>query len=56
VDQHSVEPPTIEGQETTPEQFKEYSAVAAAECSKGMTVEDNFELWGWVRRASFPTN
>jgi len=52
-DQPSVEPPTIEGQEISPEQFKEYSALAAAECPDGMTVQDNLELWGFVRRASF---
>jgi hypothetical protein len=46
-------PPKIEGQEITPEQFVEYSLVAAAECPCGMTVEDNIELWSLVRRASF---
>jgi len=55
-DQPGIEPPTIEGQEITPEKFKEYSALAAAECPNGMTIEDNLELWSWVRRASFSTN
>jgi hypothetical protein len=54
-DQPSMEPPTIEGQKITPEQFKEYSALAAADCPNGMTIEDNLELWSWVRRASFAT-
>jgi hypothetical protein len=52
--QPGTEPPTIEGQKITPEQFKEYFALAAAECPNGMTIEDNLELWSWVRRACFP--
>jgi hypothetical protein len=48
-------PPKIEGQkEITSEQWEEYSALVAAECPNGMTVEDNLELWSFVRRASFP--
>jgi hypothetical protein len=52
-DQPANEPPKIEGQEITPEQFKEYSALAAIECPNGMTVGDNGALWSWVRKASF---
>jgi hypothetical protein len=53
--QLGMEPPTIEGQKITSEQFNEYSALAAAECPNGMMTEDNLELWSWVRRACFPT-
>jgi hypothetical protein len=52
-DQLRMEPPTIEGQKITPEQFKEYFALAASECPNGMTFEDNLALWSWVRRACF---
>jgi hypothetical protein len=49
--------PEIEGieiKEITPEQWKEYSELVAAHCPQGMTVEDNLELWGFVRRACLP--
>jgi hypothetical protein len=46
----------IEGQEITPEQFKQFSELAAKECPDGMKTEaDLEELLGWVLRASFPT-
>jgi hypothetical protein len=54
-DQPGIEPPAIKGQEITPQQFKEYSALATAECPSGMTLEDSLGLWSWVRRASFPS-
>jgi hypothetical protein len=46
--------PEIEGQEITRKQWEEYSALAAAEYPKGLTWEENLELWSFVRRASFP--
>jgi hypothetical protein len=52
-DQPRIEPPKIEGQEITPEQFIEYSALAAIECPNGMTIGDSAALWSWVRKASF---
>jgi hypothetical protein len=52
---HSDDPrPEIEGREITCAQREEYSALAGAVCPKGMTDEDNLELWSFVRRASFP--
>jgi hypothetical protein len=56
--------PQIEGQEITSAQREEYQALVAAKCRRGlapvlragthgMTVEDNLELWSFVRRASF---
>jgi hypothetical protein len=59
------EPSQIEGQEITSVQREEYRALVAAEprCglapvlrvgTYGMTVEDNLELWSFVRRGSFP--
>ena len=44
-DQPGIKPPTIEGQEIIPEQFKEYSTLVAAECPTGMTLADSLELW-----------
>ena len=41
--------PEIVAKEITHVQWKEYSALAAAECPNGMTIEDNLELWGFIR-------
>jgi hypothetical protein len=55
-EENANDPPSeIESLKTiTREQWEEYSALVVAECPNGMTVEDNLELWSFVRRASLP--